>query len=111
MFIIHIEHVEKVKAMSAGDSRVELEISEVRLRENAVKAGWFASVQVVATDVDGRKAQGWVHVSKQGAVLKIDGYDEHDDVNPGLIAYVITTRGDAVLEAVEARAAELKLAA
>ncbi len=111
MFIISIEHVEKVKAMSAANSRVELEIREVRLRENAVKAGWFASVQIVATDVDGRTAQGWIHVSKQGPVLKIDGYDEHDDVIPGLIGYVIATRGDAILEAVEAKAAELKLAA
>jgi len=109
MFIIHIEHGKKVKAMS--DARVELEIREVKFRENAVKAGWFASAQVVATDVDGRKAQGWVHVSRHGAVTKIDGYDEHDDVNPGLIAYVIATRGEAILEAVEARAAELKLAA
>ena len=109
MFIIRVEHGEKVKAMS--DARVGLEIREVKLRENAAKSGWFASVQVVATGVDGRKAQGWVHVSKQGAILKIDGYDEHDEVDPGLIGYAIATQGDVILDAVEARAAELKLAA
>ncbi len=111
MFIIRVEHVEKVKAMSVENSRVGLETREVKLRENAVKAGWFASVNVVATEVDGRKSEGWVHVSKQGAIMKIDGYDEHDDVNPGLIGYVIATQGEAILQAVEAKTAEFRLAA
>ncbi len=109
MFNIRVEHVEKVKAMS--DARVGLEIREVKLRENAAKSGWFASAHVVATGVDGRNARGWVHVSKHGAIMKIDGYDEHDEVDPGLIGYVIATQGDAILAAVEAKAAELKLAA
>lgn len=109
MFNIRVEHSEKVKAMS--DARVGMDIREVKLRENAVKSGWFASVHVVATGVDGRQAQGWVHVSKHGAILKIDGYDEHDEVDPGLIGYVIATQGEAILDAVEAKAAELKLAA
>ena len=111
MFIIRVEHGEKVKAMSVENSRVGLEIRDVKLRENAAKSGWFASVHVAATGVDGREAQGWVHVSKQGAILKIEGYDEHDEVDPGLIGYAVATRGDAILAAVEARAAELKLAA
>jgi hypothetical protein len=97
--------------MSIMRRRVELEINEVKFPEIAASKGWFASARVVATDTDGRKAQGWVHVVKHGVSLSIGSYDEYDDVVPGLLGYVVATESDAIIAAVKARTAEMEKAA
>jgi len=99
------------EAMSIRRSRIELEIREVRFPETPGAKDWFASAQVVATDLDGRKTQGWVHVAKHGAYLSIGSYDEYDDVAPGLLGFVVATESDAIIGAVKARAAEAEMAA
>ena len=97
--------------MSAEQRRVEFEVVEVKLRDIPVARGWFASAHVLATDVDGRKSQGWIHVEKRGPAMQIAGYDAHDDVDPGLLEYVIVTAGAAILAAVQAKAEAVKIAA
>jgi len=97
--------------MSIMRRRIELEINEVKFPETAAAKGWFASAHVVATDTDGRKAQGWVHIVKHGASMSIGSYDEYDDVVPGLLGYVVATESDAIIDAVKARAAEAEIAA
>ena len=99
------------EAMSIRRSRIELEIREVRFPETPGAKDWFASAHVVATDLDGRKTQGWVHVAKHGAYLSIGSYDEYDDVAPGLLGFVVATESDAIIGAVKARAAEAEMAA
>lgn len=97
--------------MSIVRRRIGLEISEVKFPETVAGKGWFASAHVVATDTDGRKAQGWVHVVKHGPFMSIGSYDEYDDVVPGLLGYVVATESDAIIDAVKARAAEAQTAA
>lgn len=97
--------------MSVGNSRIGIEVTEVRYRGNIAIPGWYASARLVATDVDGRKAQGWVHFAKNGTSIKIDSYDEYDDVDPGLLAFVVATQSDAIAAAVRAKVAESRLAA
>lgn len=97
--------------MSNGRNRIELEISEIRLQGKAAANGWFASAHVVATDLDGRRARGWVHVEQQGPAMKIIGFDEYDDVDPELLRFVVATESESILAAVSARAAETRLAA
>ena len=99
------------EAMSIKRSRIELEIREVKFRENPGAKDWFASAHVVATDLDGRKTQGWVHIAKHGIFLSIGSYDEYDDVAPGLLGFVVATESDAIIGAVKARAAEAEMAA
>jgi hypothetical protein len=64
----------------------------------------------VATDLDGRKTQGWVHVAKYRTSMSIGSYDEYDDVAPGLLGFVVATESDAIMAAVKARAAEAQVA-
>ncbi len=97
--------------MSIMRNRIELEIHEVKFPESAAAKGWFASAHVVATDTDGRQAQGWVHIVKHGPFMSIGSYDEYDDVVPGLLGYVVATESDAIVAAVKARAAEAQTAA
>ena len=97
--------------MSIKRSRIELEIREVKFRENPGAKDWFASAHVVATDLDGRKTQGWVHIAKHGIFLSIGSYDEYDDVAPGLLGFVVATESDAIIAAVKARAAEARITA
>ena len=97
--------------MSNGRSRIEVEISQIRLQEKSAASGWFASAHVVATDLDGRKARGWVHVEQRGPAMKITGFDEYDDIDPELLRFVVATEGESILAAVRARVAEAKLAA
>lgn len=97
--------------MIAKRSRIELEIGEVRLRETPEAKGWFASAHVAATDLDGRKTQGWVHIAKHGPYLSIGSYDEYDDVAPGLLGFVVATESDTIIGAVKARATETAAAA
>jgi len=99
------------EAMSIRRSRVELEIREVRFPQTPGAKDWFASAHVVATDLDGRKTQGWVHVAKHGTFLSIGSYDEYDDVAPGLLGFVVATESDAIIAAVKAQAAEAAVAA
>jgi len=80
---------------------------EVKFRGNGSARDWFASAHVVATDLDGRKAQGWVHVAKCGQSLKIDHFDAYDEVDPELLRFVVATQGEAIVGAVQARAEEL----
>ena len=40
-----------------------------------------------------------VHVEKRGPAMQISGYDEHDDVDPGLLEFVVATAGDAIMAA------------
>ena len=91
-------------AMSIKRSRIELEIREVRFPETPGAKDWFASAHVVATDLDGRKTQGWVHVAKHRTSMSIGSYDEYDDVAPGLLGFVVATESDAIIAAVKARA-------
>ena len=97
--------------MSIMRRRIELEIKDVKFPQTAAAKGWFASAHVVATDMDGRQAQGWVHVVKRGASMNIGSYDEYDDVVPGLLGYVVATESDVIIAAVKARAAEAEMAA
>ncbi len=97
--------------MGSMRSRVEVTINEVKFRQPAAGKGWFASANVVATDRDGRKAQGWIHLAKHGPYLSIGSYDEYDDVAPGLLGFVVATESDAIIAAVKARAAEPEIAA
>lgn len=97
--------------MSIGRSRIELEIREVKFRETTGAKGWFASARVVATDLDGRKTQGWVHIAKFRTSMSIGSYDEYDGVAPGLRGFVVATESDAIIAAVKARAAEAQIAA
>lgn len=97
-------------AMSIKHNRVELEIREVKFPDNGGAKGWYASAHVVATDLDGRKTQGWVHIAKHRVFLSIGSYDEYDDVVPGLLGFVVATESDAILAAVKARAAEAHVA-
>ena len=90
---------------------VELEIGDVKFRSNGAARDWYASAHVVATDLDGRKAEGWVHVVKNGAALKIENFDEYDDRDPELLGYAIATRGESIIAAIEARAALAAVAA
>ena len=84
---------------------------EVKFQGNVTIPGWYASARVVATDVDGRKTQGWVHLAKSGPSIKIDSFDEYDQHDPGLLAFVVATEGDAIVAAVRAKVAETRLAA
>ena len=97
--------------MSIRRNRIELEFREVKFPQNIAAKGWYASAHVVATDLDGRKTQGWVHIAKHGAYLSIGSYDEYDEVAPGLLSYAVATESDAILAAVRARAAEAHVAA
>ena len=97
--------------MSIKRNRIEVEISEVRFPEIPGTKDWFASAHVVATDLDGRKTRGWVHVAKHVAYLSIGSYDEYDDVAPGLLGFVVATESDAIIGAVKARAAEARITA
>ena len=97
--------------MSVGNSRIGVAVAEVKFQGNAALPGWYASARVVATGVDGRKAQGWVHLAKSGPSIKIDSFDEYDEADPGLLAFVVATEGDAIVAAVRSKAAETRLAA
>jgi hypothetical protein len=97
--------------MSIQRRRIGLEIDEVKFPETATGKGWFASAHVVATDMDGRKAQGWVHLVKRGTSMRIGTYDEYDDAVPGLLGYVVATESDAIVAAVKARDEEAETAA
>jgi len=97
--------------MSIKRNRIEVEISEVRFPEIPGTKDWFASAHVVATDLDGRKSQGWVHVAKYRTSISIGSYDEYDDVAPGLLGFVVATESDAIIAAVKARAAEARITA
>ena len=97
--------------MSIMRSRIELEIREVKFPETGGAKDWYASAHVVATDLDGRATQGWVHIAKHGISLSIGSYDEYDDVAPGLLGFVVATESDAILATVKARAAEAQIAA
>jgi hypothetical protein len=99
------------EAMSSKRSRIELEICEVKFPETRAPKDWFASAHVVATDLNGCKTQGWVHIAKHQAFLSIGSYDEYDDVAPGLLGFVVATESDAIIAAVKARAAEAQVAA
>ena len=99
------------EAMSIRRNRIELEIREVKFRETTGVKDWFASAHVVATDLDGRKTQGWVHIAKFRTSMSIGSYDEYDDVAPGLLGFVVATESDAIIAAVKARAAEAQIAA
>lgn len=93
--------------MGIERSRIGLEIGEVKFRGNGSAQDWFASAHVVVTDLDGRRAQGWVHVVKSGQSLKIDHFDEYDEVDPELLRFVVATQGEAIIGAVQALAEEL----
>jgi len=97
--------------MSVGNSRIGFEITEIRVQGSVTVPGWCASAHVVATDVDGRKARGWVHLAKNGASIKIDSCDEYDETDPGLLAFVVATESGAIVAAVRAKIAETRLAA
>ena len=97
--------------MSIKRSRIELEIREVKFPETPGTKDWFASAHVVATDLDGRQTQGWVHIAKHRAFLSIGSYDEYDDAAPGLLGFVVATESDAIIAAVKARAAEARITA
>ena len=97
--------------MSVGNSRIGIEVTEVKCRGNVAMPGWYASAHVVATDVDGSKARGWVHFAKSGPSLRIDSYDEYDAADPGLLAFVVATQSDTLVAAVRAKVAETRLAA
>ena len=101
--------------MSIKRSRIELEIREVKFtetfRETTGAKAWFASAHIVATDLDGRTTQGWVHIAKHRTSMSIGGCDEYDDVAPGLLGFVVATENDAILAAVKTRAAEAEAAA
>ena len=101
----------KVNTMSARNSRIEVEVTEIKCRGNVSIPGWYASAHVVATGVDGRRSQGWVHLGTSGKSITIDGYDEHDDVDPGLLAFVVATESQAIITAVQARIAQERKAA
>jgi hypothetical protein len=97
--------------MSVGNSRIGVEVTEVRWPGNAATPGWYASAHVVATDVDGLKSQGWVHLAKSGASVMIESHDEYDQVDPGLLAFVVATESQAIIAAVQAKIAESRMAA
>ena len=97
--------------MSVGNSRIGVEVTEVKFQRNVTIPGWYASAHVVATDVDGRQAHGWVHLAKSGPSVKIDSCEEYDEVDPGLLAFVVATEGDAIVNAVRAKVAETRIAA
>jgi len=97
--------------MSAGNSRIGVEVTEVKFPAYVAPKTLFASAHVVATGVDGRRSRGWVHVAKPGDAIEITGCDEYDDVDPGLLEFAVATEREAIIAAIEARAAELKLAA
>ena len=97
--------------MSIKRSRIEWEIREVKFPETPGAKDWFASAHVAATDLDGRKTQGWVHVAKHRTSMSIGSYDEYDDVAPGLLGFVVATESDAIIAAVKARAAEARITA
>jgi hypothetical protein len=97
--------------MSAGNSRIGVEVTDIRFRGNVAIPGWYASAHVVATDVDGRRTQGWVHLAKSGTSIEIDSYEEYDEVDPGLLEFVVATESDAIVAAVRARVAETRRAA
>ena len=99
------------EVMSIKRKRVELEIREVKFPEITGKKNWYASAHVVATDLDGRRTQGWVHIAKHQTYLSIGSYDEYDDVVPGLLGFVVATESDAIIAAVKARAAQREFAA
>jgi hypothetical protein len=97
--------------MSVGNSRIGVAVTEVKFPAGAVSKELFASAHVVVVDVDGRRAQGWVHLVKQGPALAIDSFDEYDDVDPGLLEFAVGTESDAIIAAVQVKIAEEKLAA
>ena len=97
--------------MSTRRSRVELEVLEVKFPETTGAKDWFASAHVFATDLNGRRTQGWVHIAKHRTSMSIGSYDEYDDVAPGLLGFVVATENDAIVAAVKARAAEAEMAA
>ena len=93
--------------MSIRRNGVEVEVGEVKFRSNGSARDWYASAHIVATDLDGRKAQGWVHLVRLGSSMRIDGVDAYDEVDPELLQFVVATQGDAIIEAVQARAEPL----
>jgi hypothetical protein len=97
--------------MSVGNSRIGVEVTEIKCRGSVSIPGWYASAHVVATGVDGRRSQGWVHLATNGKSITIEGYDEHDDVDPGLLAFVVATESQAIITAVQARVAQARMAA
>jgi hypothetical protein len=97
--------------MGVTRNRVEVEIGKVKFREYGSGQDWYASAQVVATDLDGRKAQGWVHLAGLGSSMKIEGVDSYDDADPELLQFVVASQGEAIIAAVQARADEAELAA
>jgi len=97
--------------MSVGNSRMGVEVTDVKFPGYAASKTLFASAHVVVTGVDGRKVRGWVHVAKRDAAMEITGCDEYDDVDPGLLEFTVATERDAIMAAILARAEELKIAA
>jgi len=97
--------------MSAANSRIGVEVTDVKFPPSTASKAQYASAHVVVTGVDGRRARGWAHVAKNGAAIEITGCDEYDGVDPGLLEFAVATERDAIIAAVQARAEELKLAA
>ena len=97
--------------MSVVRKSVGVEVVDIKFGSCNDAGGWFASVHVVATDLNGRKAHGWVHVVKTRRALKIDHFDAYDEVDPELLRFVVATQGETIIEAVRARPLESRLAA
>lgn len=97
--------------MSIIDKSVGLEVRDVKFGPEGGAAGWFASVQVVVTDLDGREANGWVHLVMTSRGLKIDHFDAYDDVDPELLRFAVVTQGKTIITAVQGRDPDLRLAA
>ena len=97
--------------MNVFRKSVGLEVRDIKFRPEGEGAGWFASAHVVVTDLDGRKANGWVHLVMSRRGLKIDHFEVYDDVDPELLRFAVATQGRTIIDAVEARSSELRLAA
>jgi hypothetical protein len=97
--------------MSVTNNRIGVEVTEVKYPGSGTLKSLVASAHVVAIDVDGRKAQGWIHLVKKGSSFAIDSFDEYDNAVPGLLKFVVATQADAVIDAVRSKIAEEKAAA
>lgn len=97
--------------MSVGNSRMGVQVTEVKFPGGSSSKDLLVSAHVIALDVDGRKAQGWVHMVQKGASFAFVGFDQYDDLDPGLLEFVVATEADAIIAAVQLKLAELKLAA
>ncbi|OGA19790.1 MAG: hypothetical protein A3G25_03315 [Betaproteobacteria bacterium RIFCSPLOWO2_12_FULL_63_13] len=97
--------------MSVVRKSIEVEVVDIKFGRNDGAVGWFASARIVATDLDGRKAHGWVHLVNTTRGLKIDHVDAYDEVDPELLRFVVATQGDAIIAAVRAQSLESRLAA